>query len=314
MLWQIPLAYCIDLIFGDPAWFPHPVRYIGWIAKQLEKVLKRGQAEKLFGCLLTLIVVGGTYGLTAGILLLSARLHSTLYYALTVGMLWTTIATKDLYIQSKRVRDALLSEDYPKARQMLSRIVGRDTESLDEAEITRATVETIAENVVDGVTAPLFYAFLGGAPAALAYKAASTLDSMVGYRNERYKDFGWASARLDDVLNFIPARITGIIISLVAVCIGFNARQSWNIFWRDRRKHPSPNSAHAESAFAGALEVQLGGFSTYNGVSSYKELLGDAKNPLTAATIHKAHILMFGASLVFLIMGWLIRFISENIC
>lgn len=307
MLWQVPIAYGMDLIFGDPVWFPHPVRGMGWLIQQLEKALRRGRAEKLLGCLLMVIVVGGTYSLTAGLLFWAFRLHPMFQYVVTLVLLWTTLANKDLYAESERVRTALLAEDYPRARQMLSRIVGRDTETLEEADIARATVETIAENVVDGITAPMFYAFLGGAPAALAYKAANTLDSMVGYRNERYKNFGWASARLDDVLNFVPARITGILIPPLAACIGFSAKQSWLVFWRDRKKHPSPNSAHAESAFAGALEVQLGGVSTYDGVSSRKELLGNARHPFIIATIRKAHRLMFGTSLAFLIIGWIIQ-------
>ena len=297
----------MDFIFGDPIWFPHPVRGIGWLIQQLEKMLRRGRTEKFLGCLLMVVVVGGTYGLTAGLLFWAFRLHPMFQYGATLVLLWTTLANKDLYAESERVRKALLAEDHPKARQMLSRIVGRDTETLGEADIIRATVETIAENVVDGITAPMFYAFLGGAPAALAYKAANTLDSMVGYRNERYKNFGWASALLDDMLNFIPARITGILIPLVAACIGFSAKQSWFVFWRDRKKHPSPNSAHAESAFAGALEVQLGGASTYNGVLSHKELLGNARYPFTVVMIRKAHRLMFGTSLTFLIIGWFIQ-------
>ena len=186
---------------------------------------------------------------------------------------------------------------------MLSRIVGRDTERLDEAEIVRATVETIAENVVDGITAPLFFAFLGGAPAALAYKAASTLDSMVGYKNETYRNFGWASARLDDALNFIPARLTGVLIPLAATFCGCNVRNGWRIFWRDRKKHPSPNSAHAEAAFAGALNVRLGGTSAYGGVPSHKEYLGDANRPLAPDAIKQAQRLMFATSVIFLIMG-----------
>ncbi len=307
MLWQIPLAYSLDLILGDPTWFPHPVRGIGWLIQRLEKVLRRDRAERLLGCLLPLMIVGGTYGLTSGILLWAARLHPMLHHGLTVGVLWTSLATRDLYVQSKRVQSALLAGDPPKARRMLSHIVGRDTETLDEAEIVRATIETIGENLVDGVTAPLFYIFLGGAPAVLAYKAANTLDSMVGYRNGRYKDFGWASARLDDALNFLPARMTGMLIPLVAAGVGLNARQSWHIFWRDRKKHPSPNSAHAEAAFAGALQVQLGGISTYGGVPSHKEFLGEAKQPFTTATIRRAHRLMFGTSLAFLVIGWIIR-------
>jgi len=325
-LWlHIIIAYCLDLIIGDPLWFPHPVRGIGWAIQRLEKALTtpwppfplnkggrgvvrgKGKAERFSGCLLTLFIVGGTYALATVVLYLVAKLHPYVGHALNVIILWTTLATNDLYVHSKQVYKPLAQRDLPTARRMLSRIVGRDTDKLDEPEIVRATVETIAENVVDGITAPLFYAILFGAPAALAYKAASTLDSMVGYKNERYKNFGWASARFDDIVNFIPARVTGILIPFVALCPGFDMRKSWRIFWRDRKKHPSPNSAHAEAAFAGALNVRLGGTSIYSGVPSHKEYLGDANRPLEINTIRRAQFLMFATSAMFLVLGLICR-------
>ena len=241
--------------------------------------------------------------MAAGALYFATRLHSYVGHALSVIILWTTLATKDLYVHSNQVYKPLTQGDLPNARKMLSRIVGRDTDKLGEAEIVRATVETIAENVVDGITAPLFYAFLFGAPGALAYKAASTLDSMVGYKNEKYKNFGWTSARFDDILNFIPARLTGILIPFIAFFLGFDGRNSWRVFWRDRKKHPSPNSAHVEAAFAGALNVRLGGVSTYSGVPSHKEYLGDANRPLEIDTIRRAQLLMFATSAMFLALG-----------
>ena len=301
--WHTPIAYCLDLIIGDPLWFPHPVRGIGWAIQKLEKALKRGKMERFSGCLLTLFIAGGTYFLAAGVLYFATKLHPYVGHGLSIIILWTTLATKDLYVHSNQVYKPLAQGDLPIARKMLSRIVGRDTDKLDEPEIVRATVETIAENVVDGITAPLFYAILFGAPAALAYKAASTLDSMVGYKNEKYKNFGWASARFDDIVNFIPARVTGILIPFVALCPGFDGRNSWRIFWRDRKKHPSPNSAHAEAAFAGALTVRLGGVSTYSGVPSRKEYLGDANRPLEIDMIRRAQLLMFATSAIFLVFG-----------
>ena len=318
--WHTPIAYCLDLIIGDPLWFPHPVRGIGWAIQQLEKILTtpwppflrgNGKAERFSGCLLTLFIVGGTYALATIVLYFAAKVHPYAGYTLSVIILWTTLATKDLYVHSNQVYKPLAQGDLPAARKMLSRIVGRDTDKLDEPEVVRATVETIAENVVDGITAPLFYAILFGAPGALAYKAASTLDSMVGYKNERYKNFGWASARFDDVVNFIPARVTGILIPFVALFLGFDRRNSWRIFWRDRKKHPSPNSAHAEAAFAGALDIRLGGASTYSGVPSHKEYLGDANRPLEIKTIRRAQLLMFATSAVFLAFG---LFCSWFIC
>jgi len=311
--WHILIAYCLDLIIGDPLWFPHPVRGIGWAIQKFEQALKHGRAEKFFGCLLTLVVVGGTYSLALAIIYFAEKLHPYLGHTLSIIILWTTLATKDLYVHSKQVYKPLAQDDLSTSRKMLSRIVGRDTDKLDESEIVRATVETIAENVVDGITAPLFYAVLSGAPGALAYKAASTLDSMVGYKNERYRNFGWASARFDDVVNFIPARITGILIPFVAFCFGFSGGNSWRIFWRDRKKHPSPNSAHAEAAFAGALNIRLGGTSTYNGVPSRKEYLGDANHPLEVSTIRRSQILMFATSTMFLAFGLICHwFISKT--
>ena len=319
--WHILIAYCLDLIIGDPLWFPHPVRGIGWAIQQFEKVLTtpwppflrgNGKAEKFSGCLLTLFIVGGTYSLATCVLYFAVRLHPCVGHTLSVIILWTTLATKDLYVHSNRVYKPLARGGLPTARKMLSRIVGRDTDKLDEPEIVRATVETIAENVVDGITAPLFYAILFGAPAALAYKAASTLDSMVGYKNEQYKNFGWASARFDDIVNFIPARVTGILIPFVAL-LGFDGRNSWRIFWRDRKKHPSPNSAHAESAFAGALNVRLGGVSTYSGVPSRKEYLGNANRPLEINAIQRAQLLMFATSAMFLAFGLIFRWLISKV-
>jgi len=328
--WHTPIAYCLDLIIGDPLWFPHPVRGIGWAIQQLEKILTipwhyfplnkggqgvvrgNGKVERFSGCLLTSFIVGGTYALATVVLYFAAKVHPYVGHTLSIIILWTTLATKDLYVHSNQVYKPLAQGDLPAARKMLSRIVGRDTDKLDEPEVVRATVETTAENVVDGITAPLFYAILFGAPAALAYKAASTLDSMVGYKNERYKNFGWASAKFDDVVNFIPARVTGILIPFVALFLGFDGRNSWRIFWRDRKKHPSPNSAHAEAAFAGALNVRLGGVSIYSGVPSHKEYLGDANRPLEIKTIRRAQLLMFATSAMFLAFGLICRwFISK---
>jgi adenosylcobinamide-phosphate synthase len=192
----------------------------------------------------------------------------------------TCLAIRSLHIESARVATALSSGDLPQARQHLSWIVGRDTERLDEPEIWRALVETVAENTSDGIIAPLFWLTVGGPVAAMAYKAVSTLDSMVGYRNERYMHLGWASARMDDILNFIPARLTAILMIVAAAMSGHSASGAIRITMRDRLKHPSPNSGHPESAAAGALGVRLGGEANYSGISSWKEYIGNPLLPL----------------------------------
>lgn len=312
------MAYLIDLAIGDPRWMPHPVRGIGWLATNLEKYLKRGKLEKVAGCLLTVSVVGFVAILSYTLLHQVSIRNHVLGSAISVFLFWSCFATKDLYIESNRVLKALKKSDMVQARRDLSWIVGRDTEDLDEPEIVRATVETIAENVVDGITAPMFYAFIGGVPLALAYKAANTLDSMFGYKNEKYLNFGWASAKLDDALNFIPARLSGPLISLSAFICGLDAGNSWRIFLRDRKKHPSPNSGHAEAAFAGALNVRLGGVNYYNGIRSEKAFLGDPDKELGKEVISDAHRLMFVTSALFLIfliisvlLAMLLRQISD---
>ena len=197
----------------------------------------------------------------------------------------------------------LKKHDLEGARQAVSRIVGRDTQALDETGVAKAAVETVAENTCDGVTAPLIFLFLGGLPAGMAYKAVSTLDSMVGYKNEKYRWFGWASARLDDVLNFIPARLSGLLMCLGAVLLpGCSGLRAWSIFWRDRRKHASPNSAHTEAACAGALEVQLAGDASYFGKVVHKPTLGDPTRPVEPEDIPSACGLMYATAALFLLL------------
>lgn len=312
-VWEIGIAYLIDLAIGDPRWIPHPVRAIGWLAARLEKCLRRGRFEKLTGCILTASVVSSVVILAYELIHQVSIRNHVLGSAISVFLFWSCFATKDLYIESDRVLRALRKNDIVQARRDLSWIVGRDTEDLDEPEIVRATVETIAENVVDGITAPIFYAFVGGVPLAIAYKAANTLDSIFGYKNEKYANFGWASAKLDDALNFIPARLSGPLISLSAFICGLDAGNSWRIFLRDRKKHPSPNCGHPESAFAGALKVRLGGVNYYNGIRSEKPFLGDPDKELCQRTISQAHRLMFVTSALFLIISVLLAMLLRQI-
>jgi adenosylcobinamide-phosphate synthase len=277
----ITLALLLDLIVGDPRWLPHPVILMGRLINVLENGLRRPWLDlRLAGILLMLLTVGSAAGATW---LALKALSYVLPLAGLIGAIIissTCLATRSLHTESDRVAKALSSGDLPQARQHLSWIVGRDTERLDEPEIWRALVETVAENTSDGIIAPLFWLTVGGPVAAMAYKAVSTLDSMVGYRNERYLHLGWASARMDDMLNFIPARLTAMLMIVAASMSGNSASGAIRITIRDRLKHPSPNSGHPEAAAAGALGVRLGGEASYSGISSRKEYIGNPLLPL----------------------------------
>ena len=305
------LALAIDLALGDPRWLPHPVRWIGRSIDALEIVFDRAMGRTyLSGVLFTAVIVGGTYLLTWLTLALFATINLWLAAAVEIALLYTTLAARDLDLESRLVYEALERNDLPAARRNLSQIVGRDTVQLAEREIVRATVETVAENTVDGVVTPLVFALLGGAPAAMAFKAASTLDSMVGHRDERYLRFGWASARLDDVANYIPARLSRFLFPLAAALCGLNAKQSWRIAWRDGHKSPSPNAGIAEAAAAGALNVELGGVNYYDGVASERPPIGDPLASLTRSNIPQTIRLMYAVTALTLAFGLTIRMLA----
>jgi adenosylcobinamide-phosphate synthase len=254
--------------------------------------------------LLLLLTVGITVG-TALLLLKVAYAVSTYAgHAFSVVLAWSCLAARSLHRESKLVADALISGDLAEARRYLSYIVGRDTENLDEEEIWRAVVETVAENTSDGVIAPLFYLMIGGPVLGLAYKAVNTLDSMVGYKNERYLLFGRASARFDDFVNYIPARLTGLLVVLAAPFLGLPAKQSWRIMARDGRNHSSPNSGIPEASVAGALGVRLGGTNLYGGVPVEKPTIGDPFTPLSFDTWKQAVRFMYGTETL-LVAVWL---------
>lgn len=236
-------------------------------------------------------------------------------FLLAVIISWTCLAARSLHMESAIVADALAAGDMQKARQYLSYIVGRDTADLDQAEIWRALVETVAENSSDGIIAPLFWLTIGGPVACMAFKAVSTLDSMVGYRNQRYLNFGWASARMDDLMNFIPARLTALLMIISAPLCGLSLSGAFRITLRDRLKHPSPNSAHPEAAAAGALEVRLGGVSSYSGVASFKQYLGDPHLPLDHRAYRGMIRLMYTSTLLMAAacMGTLVWLSNERI-
>ncbi len=291
------LALILDFVAGDPHWFPHPVRVIGLIASNFEEFLaNRFGRSRFSGFLFTIVIVGGTFLAVWGILTLAESIHHWLALGLTVYFFYTAFAAGDLDEESRRVFRALNRGDVEAARKDLSMIVGRDTAAMNEREIVRGAVETVAEGTVDGVLSPLVFAILGGAPFVLAYKAANTLDSMVGYRNERYRRFGWASAKLDDLLNFVPARLARVIYPAASLLCGLNASRCWSISMRDGRKSPSPNAAISEAALAGALGVRLGGMNFYRGKAEMRPYLGDPSRELEPADIRRAIRWMYVAS------------------
>lgn len=303
---QILSAVALDLLIGDPRWLPHPVRGIGWLAKRLEAPLRRLISnETAGGVMMVLVVVGFTATMVWGLIRGASLLHSLAGDTLAILFIYTAIAPRDLARHSMAVYRALKSNDLPLSRQRVGMIVGRDTAILDEVGITRAAVECVAESTVDGVTAPLFFALLGGPVGAMAYRAINTLDSTFGYMTPRYCRFGWASARLDDLANYLPARLTAPLIGVAAILLNLHPIDSWRILRRDGRKHASPNSGLSEAAMAGALGVQLGGTTIYDGEPLEKPTIGEALTPLTAKHILIANIVMFTTLALFLAFGLL---------
>lgn len=291
-------ALGLDLLLGDPRRLPHPVVAIGRLISTLERSLRRVRLDGYGGgLLLCLVTVSVTATVAAGLLWLAMGQHHWLHWLTALWLAWTCLALRSLHRESALVATALEQGNLTSARHFLSHIVGRDTEELDEEAIWRATIETVAENASDGVIAPLFWLCLGGPVVALAYKAASTLDSMVGYRTERHARIGWASARLDDLLNLLPSRLTALLMVACAPLAGLSGRNAWRIWRRDRRNHPSPNSAQPEAAAAGALGVQLGGASRYGGILKQKPSIGDRLAPCDATAYHGMIRLLYTATL-----------------
>lgn len=309
---EILIAYTLDLLWGDPPWFPHPVKGMGFMIEKLENLLRRSiPHQKLAGIILAFLVAGGVWCISQAVIFYLKIFNPYLASLASIFFLYTCFATKDLAVEARRVYQDLEKKDLDRARKDLSLIVGRDTSNLGQSQIIRATVETVAENTVDGIISPLFYAFLGGAPLALAYKAINTLDSMVGYKNERYKEFGWASARLDDLANFLPARISGLIMSLAFTILKRNGGRSFIFVLRDGNKHPSPNSGIPQAAVAGGLAIQLGGVNFYNSRASFKPLIGENINPLKMThiidTIKISYISSFLMVVAGLLSGYMIK-------
>lgn len=305
---QIGLAVILDQLFGDPRWLPHPVRLLGKLALLVEKICRASLTHKKTAGVLTVIIVLLAAGFaTAGLLHGLGLLNPALQIIAAVILLYTCLAAKDLAVHSRAVFQALNRNNLELARKRVAMMVGRDTANLDEAGITRACIESVAENIVDGVTAPLFYAALAGPVGALLYKAVNTMDSTFGYKNDQYREFGWGAARLDDLANFLPARITGLIIVIAASVLRLDGRQTWQIFKRDRLAHASPNSGHSEAAVAGALGLQMGGPNFYFGSLVHKPTIGDPEHPPRAQHIQLANRLLLVTTLLAGLLFILVR-------
>ena len=305
ILYAMLIGFALDLLFGDPAWLPHPVvwmgRYISGYERRVRPLFpKTPRGELWSGTLLAVSLPLLSFALAFGVCLLARRLHPAAELAVQSFWCAQALAARGLASASRSVYEALRCGDLPGARKAVARIVGRDTERLDAEGVAKAAVETVAENFCDGVAAPLLYMTLGGAPLALAFKAVSTMDSMVGYKNERYLYFGRAAARLDDLANYLPARIAAVFWIAAAALTGQNARGAYRIWRRDARKTASPNAGQTESACAGSLGVQLGGPAWYFGTLYEKAALGDVCRPCVPEDIPRANRMMLCASVLLL--------------
>lgn len=281
------------------------MRYIGKlisiVEKQIRKITSSDKGLKIAGFFLWFIVVGATFGITTLVLQLF-KFNKLAYFIVNTILIYTTLATKCLKDESVKIYKVLKTGDLEKSRIQLSYIVGRDTTNLNEKEIVRATVETVAENTVDGIIAPLFYGFIGGAPLAMAYKAVNTLDSTVGYKNDKYYYLGFASAKIDDIANYIPARLGVILLPLGSLFTGFNFKDALKIGIRDRKNHKSPNCAFSEGAVAGALGIQLGGTNVYFGKEVYKPTIGDKTREIEIEDIVRTNKIMYSSSIISIII------------
>ncbi len=301
------LAFVFDTCIGDPRSRFHPVVLIGNLIGRLEKLLLNttdGQIKKrclgLVLVILTLSVVGL---ITMFLINIALKIDSFLFYILNILLLSFTISPRSLRQAGIEIRDFLLDNDLKNARIKVGWIVGRDTSQLDQRDITRATIETIAENIVDGIISPLFYYFIGGVPLAVLYRAVNTLDSMIAYKNDKYIDFGMAAAKIDDFFNFIPARLTAGMIICVAFFLNLNYKQAYQSILSDAKKHPSPNSGFSEAGVAGALGIQLGGVNYYFGIPSFRAYMGIKTRELVPHDITKAIEIMYGTTIFFLLLA-----------
>ncbi len=317
-------AYIADLLIGDPEWLPHPVRWmgrlIGFLDKRWNKHYGRhGKEEssaravnwfmRIKGIVLGLAVIGTSTLLAYLFIELSKRVHPLLGTLSWIYTAYTTFAIKDLWVKARAVLRELETGSIDSARNRLSMIVGRDTQHLQRDKIIVATIESVAESTNDSVVAPLFYLILGGPVLAVAYRAINTLDSMVGYKNEKYHDFGWFCARLDDLANLIPARICGFLIPMASFLFGRGFLFPFRIMLRDHKKHASPNSGIPEAAMAGALRIRLGGDAWYHGNLHKRPFMGEQNREVVSSLINQALVICFISSLELIVIGVIIQMI-----
>ena len=306
------MGYILDLIFGDPYWMPHPVRFIGNLISILEKVIRRfmpktKRGEYIGGIILTVMVVSISMVIPLVIILMAKSINT--YLALTVEtfMCYQILATKSLKVESMKVYDELAKNDLPSARKAVSMIVGRDTKDLTFSGVAKAAVETVAENTSDGIIAPMIFIAIGGAPMGFFYKAINTMDSMVGYKNEKYMNFGRFAAKLDDVVNYLPARISAYQMILSSFFLRYDYKNAFKIYKRDRYNHASPNSAQTESVCAGALDIQLAGNAYYFGKLYEKPTIGDHIREINYDDIKKANRLLYCTSFISIVIISIIK-------
>lgn len=298
------LGFCLDLLLGDPYWLPHPIRVIGNFIGILEKRMNKKECSEKYlvraGIGMVALVLLTVLMVTALLLILAYRIHPVAGVILEMIMTYQILATKCLKVESMKVYKALKKDDLEGARYAVSMIVGRDTQVLDATGVAKAAVETVAENTSDGVIAPLIYLAIGGPILGFMYKAINTMDSMVGYKNDKYMYFGRCAAKLDDVVNYIPARISALLMIAVSFLPGkaYDGKGAWRIWRRDRRKHASPNSAQTEAVCAGSLGVQLAGDASYFGKIVKKPTIGDAHRPVEYEDIKRANGLLYRTAIL----------------
>ena len=309
-------GFFLDFIFGDPVWLYHPVRLIGkgisFGERQLRKLCssnKSGRELVAAGAVLWVCIAGISFLLPLGLLILAQKIHPVLRFVLETFWCYQIIAARCLCKESVKVYDRLKADDLPGARRAVSMIVGRDTENLSAEGVTKAAVETVAENTSDGVTAPLIYMLIGGAPLGFLYKAVNTMDSMLGYKNDKYLYFGRIPAKMDDVFNYIPSRVTALFMIVAAFFCGMDGKNAWRIYRRDRRKHASPNAAQTEAVCAGALRVRLAGDAVYFGKLYKKEFIGDNLRPIEPEDIKRTGRLMYVTAVLMLIVFGAVKYI-----
>lgn len=317
----VVLALCVgfvlDALFGDPHFLWHPVQGIGKLIEWMEKLLfslfhlgsereKDKGRKRAAGVILVVVVLLASTGITILLLLAAGKIHPWLKFGLESVICYQMLAMKSLRIESMKVYDAVKNKGLEEARHAVAMIVGRDTQNLTEEGVIRAAVETVAENTSDGVIAPMFYMFLLGPAGGVFYKTVNTMDSMIAYKNDRYCYFGTAAARLDDILNFIPARLAAFLMLAAAFLLGFDVKNAWRIYRRDRHKHASPNSAQTEAVCAGALNVQLAGDACYFGKPVHKPVIGDAGRDIQVQDIKRANDMLYVASFMMMAIGILI--------